>query len=157
VSFSIKPKDDQPIPLKPALPQEPSSDEDEANNVPSIAVPAPEPVSRIANAPKLSVHDIINVSIPPPTILRVNGIEPPKLLEEKLVRINHKIEMVSADTSDVSIRDAMLENCITGDEKKEARRGINCGWKQLGHCNHFSFLISYSRGQIQRSTGASGA
>ncbi|KAG4070652.1 hypothetical protein HA402_013572 [Bradysia odoriphaga] len=122
VSFSIKPKDDQPIPLKPALPLEPSSDEDEANNVPSIAVPAPlEPISRITHSAKLSVHDIINVSIPPPTILRVNGIEPPKLLEEKLVRINHKIEMVS-DVSDISIRDAMLENCISGDDKKEVRR-----------------------------------
>ncbi|XP_037031470.1 protein suppressor of white apricot isoform X2 [Bradysia coprophila] len=122
VSFSIKPKDDQPIPLKPALPLEPSSDEDEANSVPSIVVPAPlEPNNRTAHSAKLSVHDIINVSIPPPTILRVNGIEPPKLLEEKLVRINHKIEMVS-DVSDISIRDAMLENCISGDDKREARR-----------------------------------
>lgn len=125
MSFSIKPKDDQAIPLKPALPQEPSSDEDDepTNNVPSITVPAQfESISRSIAAPKLSLHDIINVNIPPPTILRVNGIEPPKLLEEKLVRINHKIEMI-ADTSDVSIRDAMLENSVTGDDKKEARRG----------------------------------
>lgn len=124
MSFSIKPKDDQAIPLKPALPQEPSSDEDEPNNVPSIVVPVVEPISRSIFPTKLSLHDIVNVNIPPPpTILRVNGIEPPKLLEEKLVRINHKIEMIS-DTSDISIRDAMLENSVSGDDKKEARRGI---------------------------------
>lgn len=128
MSFSIKPKEEhQSIPLKPALPLEPSSDEDEPNNVPSsIALPAPpEPINRPVVTTKFSVPEIVNVNIPPPTILRVNGIEPPKLLEEKLVRINHKIEMI-ADTSDISIRDAMLENCTTtlGDDKKEARRGM---------------------------------
>lgn len=108
--------------MKPALPL--SSDEDESNNVPSVVVPAPiEPICKSITSTKLSLHDIVNVNIPPPTILRVNGIEPPKLLEEKLVRINHKIEMI-ADTSDISIRDAMLENSVSGDEKKEARRGI---------------------------------
>lgn len=122
MSFSIKPKDDQAIPLKPALPQEPSSDEDESNIVPSIAVPAPiESINKIITSTKLSLQDIVN--IPPPMILRVNGIEPPKLLEDKLVRINHKIEMIP-DTSDISIRDAMLESSVSGDEKKEARRGI---------------------------------
>ncbi|KAJ6634763.1 Protein suppressor of white apricot [Pseudolycoriella hygida] len=122
VSFSIKPKDDQAISLKPALPQEPSSDEDESNNVPSIAVPASfEPVCRSTIPTKLSLQDIINVTIPPPTILRVNGIEPPKLLEDKLIRINHKIEIVP-DTSDVSIRDAILENSVPADDKKVARR-----------------------------------
>lgn len=125
MSFSIKPKDDQAIPLKPALPQEPSSDEDESNIVPSIAVPAPiESINRFVTSTKLSLQDIVN--IPPPTtttILRVNGIEPPKLLEDKLVRINHKIEIIP-DTSDMSIRDAMLENSVADDEKKEARRGI---------------------------------
>lgn len=123
MSFSIKPKDDQSIPIKPALPQEPSSDEDEPNNVPSTAVPVPfETINRPVIASKLSLHDIINVHIPPPTILRVNGIEPPKLLEDKLVRINHKIEIIP-DSSESSIRDAMLENNVAGDEKKEARRG----------------------------------
>lgn len=119
VSFSIKPKDDhQAIPLKPVLPLEPSSDEDEPTNVTVLI----EPINR-TNATTKSVTDIVNVNIPPPTILRVNGIEPPKLLEEKLVRINHKIEMI-ADTSDMSIRDAMLESCGACDDKKEARRGL---------------------------------
>lgn len=133
VSFSIKPKDDQPIPLKPALPQEPSSDEDEANNVPSIPVPC-EPINKSVTSTKLSLHDIINVHIPPPALLRVNGIDPPKLIEEKLVRINHKIEMIP-DTSDSSIRDAMLENNVTGDEKKEARRGTYLNFLAIGFCN----------------------
>lgn len=91
--------------------------------MPSIPVPC-EPINKSATSTKLSLHDIINVHIPPPALLRVNGIDPPKLIEEKLVRINHRIEMI-ADTSESSIRDAMLENNVSGDEKKDARRGIN--------------------------------
>lgn len=121
VSFSIKPKEDQSIPLKPALPQEPSSDEDEPNNVPSASVPTESIIKPAAMPSKLSLLDIVN--IPPPTLLRLNGIEPPKLIEEKLFRSDQKID-VTLDVSDSTIRDAILENNVSGDAKKEARRGI---------------------------------
>lgn len=115
MSFSIKPKEEQPIfPLKPALPQELSSDDESGQK----DTPADQP--KVIESAELK---LTNLPLPT-TNLPTNGI----LSESSQAKLNEKL--VSANKSDIdlsesSLRDAMLEsNSPTIDEKREAKRGI---------------------------------
>lgn len=136
ISFSIKPKDtDHPITFRPALPQEPSSDEEDSAIKPE-SITAGAASSEIRPLPQLSTHPtpmstitaanriIVLETIELPT-LQLNGIGctfasattpttvATKINDERTV-IKSSVSNDSAtppatDLSEVSLRDSMLE------------------------------------------------
>lgn len=139
MSFSIKPKDtDHPITFRPALPQEPSSDEDDlATKTESIIAAATQSENR--PLPQLSTHTtplstitaanriIVLETIELPT-LQLNGIGctyasattpataplPTKTIDERTsikpsVISSETTTLPATDLSEVTLRDSMLE------------------------------------------------
>lgn len=110
VSFSIKPKDEPPnsLPVKAALPLEPSSDEEEQ-----------ERSDTKSTIPNLSLASILPLR-PPTTLAGTNDANRNGQSHSTKTRKNSLAADV--EQSDSFIRDTMLEQDNANDEKKEAKR-----------------------------------
>lgn len=128
MSFSIKSKDESPaFPLKPALPQEPSSDEEDAKTnepvtseavkVPTLQTPKVAILQSLTDTNKRSI--VSNTFAPAPSVSNGNSYARPS---STVIEAKHTTK-TDLDISDASIRDAILELHSSIDEKRDAKRG----------------------------------
>lgn len=119
VSFSIKPKDEPAVPLRPVLPQEPSSDEDEKAEKKECTENDSQLQSKVPLSPIRIVPEPPIISSPLPQPPKIGSIVL-KPTSKPTPTPENRLSAPFEDLSDTAIRDSIFEPSI--EEKKEAKR-----------------------------------
>lgn len=122
MSFAIKAKDDLPVALRPALPQEQSDSDEEGSNTqadggidqPQVKQPILLPIKNVSEL----IREAVMPTAPAPSTFITNNIS--------LMNNTDGGHQFLDELNDSRVRDALFEQSVTSkiEEKKEAKRGM---------------------------------